>query len=84
MKQKDIALIAVIIFISAIVSYFVSNALFGSPKSRQLEYSTVQEITTDFPPANTAYFNREAFDPTQAITIGQNTNPDPFKDTTRH
>lgn len=83
MKQKDIALIIVIVFISAVISYFVSNAVFGSQKSRHQQYEVVQSITTDFPKADPHYFNSTAFDPTKSITIGQNNNPDPFKDATQ-
>ena len=78
MKQKDIALIIVIIFVSALVSWFVSNAIFASPKDRQQEVEVVQPITTDFPQPDTHYFNNTAIDPTRTITIGQNNNSDPF------
>lgn len=78
MKQKDIALIAVVVFISAIASFFLSNAVFGSPKSNQVETEVVQPIAATFPKPNKAYFNDKSFDPTQTITIGQNANTDPF------
>lgn len=78
MKQKDIALILVIAFISAIISFFVSNAIFASPKNRQQEVEVVQPIVADFPKTDERYFNKEAFDPTKLITIGQNANTDPF------
>jgi hypothetical protein len=78
MKQKDIALIAIVVIISAVLSYFLSNALFAPPKNRQQEVEVVQPITADFPKPDSRYFNDKAFDPTQLITIGQNANPDPF------
>lgn len=78
MKQKDIALIVVIVFISAIVSLFVSKLIFTSPKNRQQAVEVVQPITADFPHPDSRYFNSNAFDPTKLITIGQNANPDPF------
>jgi hypothetical protein len=83
MKQKDIALIAVIGVISLVISVIVSNLVFGSPKNRQQQVEVVQPITAVFPPPDSRYFNSEAFDPTQLITIGQNANPDPFSGTTR-
>lgn len=82
MKQKDIALIVVIVFISAIVSLFVSKAVFASPKNRQQQVEVVQPITSDFPAPDSRYFNTQAFDPTKVITIGQNANPNPFSTTT--
>ena len=78
MKQKDIALIVVIVFISAIISLFVSKAIFASPKNRQQQVEVVQPISSDFQSTDNHYFNTNAFDPTQPITIGQNANPDPF------
>ena len=82
MKQKDIALIIIIVFISAIISLFVSKAIFAPPKNRQQEVEVVQPITADFPKPDSRYFNKHAFDPTQLITIGQNANADPFSSTT--
>ncbi len=78
MKQKDFALIAVIVFISAIISLFVSKAIFAPPKNRQQQVEVVQAITTDFPKPDTNYFNATAFDPTKPINVGQNANTDPF------
>jgi hypothetical protein len=82
MKQKDIALIIIIVFISAIVSLFVSKALFVSPKNRQQQVEVVQPITSDFPKPDGQFFNNQANDPTKLITIGQNANTDPFSSTT--
>jgi hypothetical protein len=78
MKQKDIALIGIVIIISAFISLFVSKAIFASPKNRQQQVEVIQPITADFPKPDEQYFNSRAFDPTKQITIGQNTNPDPF------
>ena len=78
MKQKDIALILVVVFISAIISVFTSKFLFASPKNRQQPVEVVEPISSDFPPPDQHYFNDKSFDPTQLITIGNNPNPDPF------
>jgi hypothetical protein len=78
MKQKDVALIVIIVFISAIVSLFASKAIFASPKNRQQQVEVVQPITADFPQPNSQYFNSQSNDPTQLITIGQSSNTNPF------
>ncbi len=78
MKQKDIALILVIVFISAIISFFVSGRLFAPPQNRQQQVEVVAPISADFPRPDKRFFNVSSFDPTQLITIGQNVNPDPF------
>jgi hypothetical protein len=84
MKQKDIALVIIIVFISAVVSLFVSKAIFVSPKNRQQQVSVVQPITADFPKPDNRYFNSTALDPTQLITIGQNANSNPFSSSQGH
>lgn len=78
MKQKDIALIILIVAISAAVSFFASQRIFASPKARQQQVEVVQPISADFPKPDSRYFNSQAFDPTELITIGQSANPDPF------
>jgi hypothetical protein len=80
MKQKDYALILIIIFISAIGSYFASQTIFKTPKNLQ-QAEVVQPISADFPSPDKHYFNKQAFDPTQVITIGNNDNSNPFNDT---
>lgn len=79
MKQKDIALIIVIVFISAVASLFISKLLFTSPKNRQQQVEVVQPISADFSMPDNRYFNDKAFNPTRLIKIGDNTNPSPFK-----
>jgi hypothetical protein len=77
MKQKDIALIIVIVAISGVISFFVSHTVFKSGE-RQQKVEVVSPITTDFSAPSTKYFNSSAIDPTQTIQIGQDTNPAPF------
>lgn len=78
MKQKDIALIIVVVAFSAMISVFVSRLIFAAPKGEQQQVEVVQPITADFPQPDKRYFNDKAFDPTKLIQIGDNTNPDPF------
>jgi len=79
MKQKDIALIVVIVIISAFASFMITKHFIATPKSRKQTAEVVQPITDDFPSPDSHYFNSQAFDPTKQITIGENSNPDPFK-----
>jgi hypothetical protein len=79
MKQKDIVLIIVVSFISAVFSLFISKALFSSPENRQEKVEVVEKITADFSQPDAKYFNPNAINPTQLIRIGENPNPQPFK-----
>lgn len=78
MKQKDIALIIIVVFISGVISFFISHLLFGGPKNRQQQVEVVDAISTQFNVPSDKYFNKNSIDPTQLIQIGQNTNPAPF------
>jgi hypothetical protein len=78
MKQKDIALIIVIVFVSAVFSLVLSNMLITSPKHRQQQVEVVSPITSAFDTPDAKYFNGQSVDPTQLIQIGGNSNPDPF------
>lgn len=78
MKQKDIALIIVMVFISAVISFIVSGQIFGSPKNREQKAEIVEAITPEFPAPPAKYFNGNSINPTQLITIGGGTNPNPF------
>jgi len=81
MKQKDIALIIMVVFISGIVSFFVSGKLFATPSNRHQQVETVDKITSDFNIPDQTYFNKNSIDPTQLIQIGDNNNQNPFKTT---
>ena len=79
MKQKDIAIIIGVIFISGILSYFISSALFASPENLQTEVEVVEPITADFPEPDDRYFNDQSVNPTLTITIGDGQNQQPFQ-----
>jgi len=78
MKQNDIALIIVVVFISAIVSIFASKALIASPKNRKQQVEVVPVVTETFETPDSHYFNDQSFDPTKIIKIGDNNNQNPF------
>lgn len=78
MKQKDIILIIVMVFISAVFSFILSGQIFGSKENSQQTAEVVEAITSEFPPLPSEYYNGESINPTQSITIGGGTNPSPF------
>jgi maleate cis-trans isomerase len=78
MKRKDIALIAIIVIVSAGVSLLLSNMLFASPQNRQQQVEVVEPITSEFPQPDSKYFNKDSINITKLISIGQSTNTDPF------
>lgn len=77
MKQKDLALVAVVAVISIVVASIVSNVVIGSDGGRQ-QAEVVDVISATFDQPNKDYFNNESIDPTQIIRIGDNSNQAPF------
>jgi len=69
--------------VSALISFFVSKAVFAPPKNRQQQVEVVQPISSDFTQPDAHYFNTSAFDPTQPINVGQNVNTNPFSSTSQ-
>ncbi|MCA9344733.1 hypothetical protein KC946_02760 [Candidatus Saccharibacteria bacterium] len=82
MKQKDIALLIVVAFISTIVSLVASNFIFTPDDVKQQKAEVVEPISAEFntPTAGDKYFNNSANNPTQLIKIGEDPNANPFKD----
>lgn len=78
MKQKDILLVALVVFISGIFSFILSNLVVGSPSSQKQEVEVVEPISADFTSPDDQYFNDQSINPTQTIRIGENPNPQPF------
>ena len=78
MKQKDIALIIVIVFVSAIASLLISSKLFVTSGNRQQKVETVDVISSEFQTPNARYFNTDSIDPAQLVQIGNNNNTNPF------
>ncbi len=77
MKQQDIALIIVIVFVSGVASYFLSNSFISSPK-KDLKAAKIEPITAEFTEPSSAYYNKQSINPTQLIRIEDNKNEKPF------
>ncbi|QQS20351.1 hypothetical protein IPL85_02800 [Candidatus Saccharibacteria bacterium] len=80
MKQKDIGIIVAVAFLSAIVSFLLSNKLFYTPENRQQQVEVVDVIKTDFKQPDPRYFNLESINPTQNSQLNS-TNQTPFNAT---
>lgn len=81
MKQKDIALIIVVAFLSAIISFILSGKLFVTPANRQQPVEVVDKISTQFQLPDSRYFNANSINPTVQSQLGTDTNQNPFNST---
>ena len=78
MKQKDVALIILIVALSALASYFISNIFFATKSDLKTEAEVVIPITAEFKEPDKRYFNNDSINPTRRITIGDENNQQPF------
>ncbi len=78
MKQKDIALIIVIVAIGGAFSFVISNK-FISPPDRNEKAAKVIPITAEFSEPNRSFFNDQSINPTQLIQISNGENKTPLK-----
>ena len=72
MKQKDIALIIIIVFVSGMLSFFASRYLLVPSDVRTAQVEVVEPITSDFTEPDKRYFNEKSINPTETIEIGGN------------
>lgn len=77
-KQKDLLLISVIIIISGVSSFFISNLFFGKSK-HSAKIEIVDKITPEFTIPGNTYFNNNSINPTRLINIKENQNASPFE-----
>jgi hypothetical protein len=78
MKQKDIALLIVIAFVSIVLSVFASKFLFNSSKSETQTVDVVPAITSGFQQPSSQFFNSQSVDSAQSTEIGVGANSNPF------
>lgn len=82
MKQKDVVLLIIVVFVSVVVSIVASSLVFKTPTGQSEQVDVVPVISSSFPKPDSRYFNNQAIDPTQIITIGNGNNTNPFNTTT--
>lgn len=78
MKPKDIILFIAIGFFSLVASLLLSTMLLNKDEDMKLESAVVTPITTEFDDQDKPYFSDDATNPTQTITINENSNEQPF------
>lgn len=79
MKQKDIALIIIVVFVSGVASFFLAGLIFKTNNLSE-KVETVEAISADFPTPDKKFFNSDSINPTQLIRIGENENQQPFNE----
>ena len=78
MKKNDVAVIVLIVILSAVVAYFVSSALIGTPENDPVQVEVVTPIAENFETPDSRIFNEKAIDPTVEIKGGSEDSQQPF------
>ncbi len=78
MRKKDLGVIAVVVIVSAVISYFISSSFISSAEDRKQSVEIVEPIVSEFVEPDKRYFNQTSVNPTQTIVISPETNPNPF------
>jgi hypothetical protein len=83
MRRSDILIITGVAVVSAIFSLILTSILFSGPKNRSEKVPVSQAITATFPdvkndPAYNTFFNTNALDPAQPVSVGNAQNNQPF------
>jgi len=77
-KRNEIALIFIIVGIVVIGTYTLFNALFGQAALSPVKVKTTTAISSTVDDPSTAVFNKDAINPAVNVTIGDQSNQQPF------
>lgn len=69
MKKTDIATLILIAFISVIVAYFATKAVFGGVYTGKAVVKTIDRIDSDIATPSPDIFNKDAINPAVQIQI---------------
>jgi hypothetical protein len=78
MRDKDIAIIIGVVFVSIILSFIIASKVITTPANRQQQVPMASSIFDQISQPPSTYFNAQSVDPTKLIQIGNNSNPTPF------
>ncbi len=80
MKSRDVGIIGIAIILAIIFSVIISKFVFVAHSSGQ-KVEVVPLISSNFSKPDSRYFNANSIDLTQFISIGNNSNSNPFQQT---
>lgn len=78
MKKSDLALLALIVSLTLVISFLVVKALFGEATNQATKVEKADSISANITEPSSQIFNHEAINPTVVIQIGSSGNNQPF------
>lgn len=74
MKKTDIAMIVLIASVSAVIAYFIAQAIFGNFQEQGVKVQTVDAINATVEDPDPAIFNTNAINPAVEVQINSGTS----------
>ena len=78
MKRSDLALLALIVSLTLVISFLVVKALFGEATNQATKVEKAEAISASITQPSADIFNANAINPTVVIQIGNSGNQQPF------
>lgn len=78
MKRNEIALILVVVGVVIIATYSLFNVFFGQAALSPVKVTTTTAITPSVTEPDTTVFNSDAINPAVNVTIGDQSDQQPF------
>ncbi len=78
MKKSDIALLALIVSLTLVISFLVVKTIFGEATNEATKVEKAESISANLVEPSPTIFNRDAINPTVVIQIGNSGNQQPF------
>ena len=78
MKQKDIAMLILVVSISLIAAYLIGNTVFNKESNRTATIEVVKPISPEFPTPDPAVFNERSLNPVETVEIEESDTEQPF------
>ena len=78
MKKSVIALLALIVSLTLVISFLVVKAIFGEATNQATKVEKAESISANLVAPSPTIFNHDAINPTVVIQIGNSGNQQPF------
>lgn len=72
MKKNEIAILVLIVGLTAIMGYFVGKSLLGGSQLKQVQVESARALSSEVAKPDPAIFNKDGINPTTTIIINQN------------
>jgi len=78
MKKSDLAILALIVSLTLVITFLIVKAVFGEAKNDTTKVEKADPISSTIVDPSPKVFNRDAINPTVVIQIGNPANQQPF------